>query len=106
VYVNPPYGRVIGDWMEKCADGAAEVVALVPSRTDAKWWQRAAFACSALILWRGRISFLTRGRKAMPAPFPSSVFYFGPRGRAFIDEFADSGFIAKGHGYYVPREAA
>lgn len=106
VYLNPPYGRVIGEWMDKAADCGAEVVALVPSRTDAKWWQHAAFACSALLLWRGRFRFLSRGRKGNTAPFPSSVFYFGTRPQAFLGEFADAGYVAKGHVPIETKEAA
>src|SRR5262245_1988437 len=37
VWCNPPYGRTIGQWIEKAIDAArcgATVVALVPARTD------------------------------------------------------------------------
>ena len=41
VYMNPPYGRSIGQWIKKAYDEAnwrAEiVVALVPVRADTKW---------------------------------------------------------------------
>jgi hypothetical protein len=47
VYVNPPFGRVIGRWMQRCAASGAEVVALVPARVDAKWWHEAYAASSA-----------------------------------------------------------
>lgn len=45
VYMNPPYGRGIGQWVEKAIDEvyiyrrAELVVALLPARTDTKWWQ-------------------------------------------------------------------
>jgi len=44
VYMNPPYGRKIGKWVEKAVHevecGNAElVVALLPARTDTRWWQ-------------------------------------------------------------------
>lgn len=44
VYMNPPYSDV-GKWVEKAVHevecGNAElVVALLPARTDTKWWQR------------------------------------------------------------------
>jgi hypothetical protein len=44
VYLNPPYGREIGKWVEKAVgeveNGNAElVVALLPARVDTKWWQ-------------------------------------------------------------------
>lgn len=38
VFCNPPYGRVIGDWVRKCYIEAQKpnttVVMLIPSRTD------------------------------------------------------------------------
>ena len=39
-WMNPPYGRTIGQWMKKAYESSLEgatVVCLVPSRTDTKW---------------------------------------------------------------------
>ena len=37
VFCNPPYGRAIGLWVQKLAEGDAELcVALLPARTDTK----------------------------------------------------------------------
>lgn len=41
VFVNPPYGRVIGKWVRKAyheAQNGATVVMLIPSRTDTHYW--------------------------------------------------------------------
>lgn len=38
VFMNPPYGRVIGHWVKKAMDSNALVVCLVPARTDTRWW--------------------------------------------------------------------
>ena len=41
VWMNPPYGRTIGQWMEKAYKESLKgcvVVCLVPARTDKKWW--------------------------------------------------------------------
>ncbi|HEV2042088.1 MAG TPA: DNA N-6-adenine-methyltransferase [Casimicrobiaceae bacterium] len=38
---NPPYGKTIGLWLSKAREAAlvgATVVALIPARTDTKWW--------------------------------------------------------------------
>ena len=44
VFMNPPYGREIGAWLQKAwesAQSTAElVVCLVPARTDTRWWHR------------------------------------------------------------------
>ena len=41
VFMNPPYGRVIGLWVRKAYESAqagAVVVCLLPARTDTRWW--------------------------------------------------------------------
>ena len=45
VYVNPPYGLLIGPWIAKLreelwAGRVSEAIALVPARTDTEWWER------------------------------------------------------------------
>jgi hypothetical protein len=86
-YVNPPYGRAVGAWTKKVALEAAkgkEIILLVPARTDAKWFQELAKSQPTVLFWKGRLKF--EGAPAS-APFPSCVFYWGPRkylfGRAF-----------------------
>ena len=94
VYVNPPYGREIGHWTEKAcrqAEYGAEIVALVPARTDTKWFQRDCFeGANAICFWRGRLTF--RGAPA-PAPFPSALVYWGDRIEQFYELFYPHGFV-------------
>jgi phage N-6-adenine-methyltransferase len=76
VWLNPPYGRGIGAWIEKAhteADKGARVVCLVPARTDAKWFSRM-WDADALVFIRGRLKF--RDAKTS-APFPSVIGIFG-----------------------------
>lgn len=91
VYVNPPFGRALTEWSKKWAAEGDELVALVPSRTDASWWHHAAKYSDTYVNWRGRFSFRKRSGKRGNAPFPSTVFYYGPRREVFLDEFARSG---------------
>lgn len=74
-WMNPPYGRVIGDWMAKAhaaADAGATVVCLVPARTDTDWfWQHARHG--EIRFLHGRLKF----GDATSAPFPSCVVIFG-----------------------------
>lgn len=89
VYVNPPYGRALPIWMAKCREQAAlgtQIIALVPSRTDTRWWGECYDDCAAVALWRGRLTF--RGAPS-PAPFPSCLFYWGERSWAFGRAFRD-----------------
>lgn len=73
VFMNPPYGREIGLWVEKAYESACEgavVVCLLPARTDTLWWHRYVMWADEIRLVRGRIKFGTSGN---PAPFPSAV---------------------------------
>jgi phage N-6-adenine-methyltransferase len=76
VFMNPPYGRTIGLWMEKAyrasLDGAL-VVCLVPARVDTAWWQDYARRGHVHFL-RGRLKF---GAATNSAPFPSAIVIFG-----------------------------
>ena len=78
IWCNPPYGRVIGYWIEKAYRESrlgATVVLLLPSRTDTQWWHDYCMKGEIRFL-RGRLSFdnQRRGR----APFPSAIVIFRP----------------------------
>jgi site-specific DNA-methyltransferase (adenine-specific) len=74
VFMNPPYGRVIGDWMKKAAESNTTVVCLVPARTDTKWWHDYVIEHNAEIRFiKGRLKF---GGQKNSAPFPSAVVIF------------------------------
>lgn len=75
-WMNPPYGREIGRWMEKAheaGDAGATVVCLVPARTDTDWWWDHARHGEVRFL-HGRLRF---GDAESGAPFPSAVVIFG-----------------------------
>lgn len=93
VFVNPPYGRKLPEWIGCCVEWARDgvpIIALVPARTDTRWFESAVRSAQALCLWRGRITF--RGAPH-PAPFPSALFYWGALADAerFRDVFAPHG---------------
>jgi len=80
IYMNPPYGREIDDWIAKlCAEherkddgGVIEAIALLPARTDTQWFKRLRnYACCFV---EGRLTFIGNDD---PAPFPSALFYLG-----------------------------
>ena len=73
VWMNPPYGREISNWMYKAdlsaqSDGTT-VVCLVPARTDTNWWHKYAIIHEVRFI-RGRLKF---GNAKNSAPFPSAV---------------------------------
>jgi phage N-6-adenine-methyltransferase len=91
VYMNPPYGREIVEWVEKLAaeyeaGNVKEAIALVPARTDTEWFKilREHPRC---FIW-GRLNF---SQSENSAPFPSVVFYLGKRLASFIKAFRDLG---------------
>ncbi len=75
VWMNPPYGREIGKWMEKAYNSSCEgafVVCLVPARTDTAWWHD--YAAKGMVKFiRGRLKF---GGSKNPTPFPSALVIF------------------------------
>jgi hypothetical protein len=74
--MNPPYGDVINEWVDKAqasADGGATVVCLVPARTDTEWWWDHCRSGEVRFL-RGRLHF-DNGK--LSAPFPSAVVVLG-----------------------------
>ena len=76
IFVNPPYGRTIAHWVRKALDaqaGGAQVLLLVPSRTDARWFQEALRSAHQVLFICGRLKFMSSidGIADVDAPFPS-----------------------------------
>lgn len=78
-WMNPPYGRQIGDWVKKAWEsaraGGATVVCLVPARTDTAWWNDWALRAAEIRFVRGRLKF---SGSAANAPFPVALLVFRP----------------------------
>ena len=92
VFVNPPYGRGLGAWSAKMRDEGkrgAEIIGLLPARTDTRWWQ-AVTTADAVCFWRGRIKFVGAPNSA---PFPSALPYWGPRPQEFRRIFERYGWV-------------
>ena len=93
VYMNPPYGREIGAWVDKLveshvAGNVTEAIALVPARTDTQWFAR--LRDFPVCFVTGRLTF---GGNDDPAPFPSAVFYLGDDIAGFYYAFNHLGDI-------------
>lgn len=74
---DPPYGRVIGDWVRKCYEESQKsdtlVVMLIPARTDTAYFHDYIYHKAKEIRFiRGRLHF----NEAGPAPFPSMIVVF------------------------------
>jgi phage N-6-adenine-methyltransferase len=69
VFMNPPYSEV-GTWVQKAYEEDALVVALIPSRTDTRWWHRYVMQADEIRFVKGRLKF---GDATNSAPFPSAI---------------------------------
>ena len=77
-FCNPPYGRkTTGEWIEKCYKEAQKenttVVALIPARTDTKFFHDYIYGKAEIRFIKGRLKF---GNSKDAAPFPSMVIIF------------------------------
>jgi len=93
IYMNPPYGRDIGQWIDKlCHEWRIRAVtaalALVPARTDTTWFRQ--LRDFPVCFLNGRLKFNDQENSA---PFPSAVFYLGRRLNHFVITFSDVGDI-------------
>lgn len=91
VFLNPPYGRGIGAWMEKMA-AHDNGIALVPARTDTKWFHAAAPTADALLFLLGRVDFIDGDRRRKNAAShdqgaPSVLMAWGADGMAALQRF-------------------
>ena len=103
IYVNPPYGRELRFWVEKCVSESArrpfleehslnsEIILLMPARTDTTYWHHGVLSHAEAICYvKGRLKF--RGAPSS-APFPSALVYFGDRPEAFKKHFSGIGHV-------------
>lgn len=75
-WCNPPYGREIGEWVEKAYSESiwgAVVVMLLPARTDTKWFHEYILPYADIYFIKGRLKF---GNSKNSAPFPSMIVIF------------------------------
>lgn len=75
-FMNPPYGREISKFVEKAYDewlnNDCTIVALLPARTDTKWFHDYIYQLANITFIKGRLKF-EGGEKLAPAPFPSMI---------------------------------
>lgn len=78
VFMNPPYGREIADWMRKAYEESrkgATIVCLVPARTDTRWFHDYVYGKAEIRFVKGRLRF---GEAENSAPFPSMIVVYRP----------------------------
>lgn len=79
VFLNPPYGRDIAKWMQKCYSefvihNCPIIAVLVPARTDTEWFHNYVFPyVSEMRFIKGRVKF---SEAKNVAPFPSVILIY------------------------------
>lgn len=77
VFCNPPYGKVIKEWVKKSYEESRDrdttVVMLIPARTDTAYFHDFIYGKAEIRFIRGRLKF-NNAKNA--APFPSMVVVF------------------------------
>ena len=77
VFCNPPYGKDIKLWVQKCYEESRKentvVVMLIPARTDTKYFHDFIWKKAEIRFVKGRLKF---GESKNSAPFPSMVVVF------------------------------
>ena len=85
VFVNPPYGREMKKWVNKCFEESkkpnTKVVMLIPARTDTTYFHEYIYKKAEIRFIRGRVKFIkpdtsTDEKDFTSAPFPSMVVVF------------------------------
>ena len=77
-FMNPPYGKEIGKWMEKAykeSEKGLTAICLIPARTDTGWWHNWVVKAQEVRFIKGRLKF---GKGKQSAPFPSCIAIFRP----------------------------
>lgn len=84
VWCNPPYGRTVGQWVQKAYEESTRgtfSMLLLPARTDTRWFHQWIYGRSNVTVrfLKGRLKFETDGvAQHDAAPFPSMLVTFHP----------------------------
>ncbi len=84
VWLNPPYGRQMGEWTRRLRDHG-EGVALVFARTDTAWFHEAVEGSGALCFIKGRLSFIGPSVTGHNAAAASVLIGYGDYATAVLD---------------------
>lgn len=76
VWLNPPYGREIGPWLERLSEHG-NGLALVFARTDTRWFHTACRRATAVCFVAGRLRFYRLDGPGDTAPAPSVLLAYG-----------------------------
>lgn len=99
VWMNPPYSRIIKDFVYKLVDEfyenrVSEAIVVTNNGTDTQWFHRLAGASSAICMVKGRIGFQNADGARINNNNKGQIFtYLGPNPDAFRREFEQYGLV-------------
>ena len=82
VYCNPPYGKEVKPWVQKCLDHSLRgglAVMLIPARTDTKVFHDYIYHKAEIRFIRGRLKYGRNGNFQESSPFPSMIVIYRPQ---------------------------
>lgn len=91
-WMNPPYDQC-ALWLKKAYEESlrgATVVALIPARTDTKYWHDYCMNASEIRFIKGRLKF---GSSTNSAPFPSAIIVFNNSSDTLTISAYDRGYL-------------
>lgn len=97
VWMNPPYGQFVDDWMKKLADhgnGIALIFARTETETWFNWiWPRA----NAILFLQGRLFFhhVSGQRAKHNSGAPSALIAYGQENAFLLSESKISGYLVR-----------
>lgn len=86
VFVNPPYGPALDEWVRKAYEernNAEVIVMLIPARTDTRWFHDYVIGKAEIRFIKGRLKF---GGAKYNAPFPNMIAVYRKKFGQFIRE--------------------
>ncbi len=110
VFMNPPYGYAITEWIEKLkyhyeVGDITEAIMLVPSSTGAQWFSRMRNCTCCFV--QSKLYFLRpKGFAVREAKGSSVVFYFGTNTEKFASVFSRFGGVYRCIARILPNEEA
>lgn len=86
VFMNPPYGNALKDWIQKAYEESRRpgcaVWALIPARTETQYQHDYGLTKAGFTVFlKGRLHFLQDGEDKGSAPFPTMLLYYGQNWR-------------------------
>jgi hypothetical protein len=101
IFVNPPFGAGIERWVRRCRNAyqtfGSEVLLILPSTTETRWWQRIIFKSAiGICFFKKRVEFIPYGGEDLPGSggmTGCAMVYWGKDYMRFLYAFEELGAV-------------